>query len=198
MKRIGILLLLIVSLGACSSDEPAATNTTTSSESAAAAASTAPPTAEQARAMIEKSSEFSQHEFTFASVSMPASGAAMNANSRDLAKQLAAGGWLSIDPGSNDVMLTEKSRGDKRFILRENGLLDIVPLARKELGTVEAVRKNPDGTVTVDFNWKWLPNEVGQSFKTGAVHDRFAAPQNAKATLMWNGTEWVMLSVETR
>ncbi|HYH09873.1 MAG TPA: hypothetical protein VEK11_22685 [Thermoanaerobaculia bacterium] len=195
MKRAIAILLLLT---ACSSDEPAATNTTTASESAAAAASTAPPTADQARALIEKSGEFSQHEFTFASVSMPVSGAAMNEATRATARQLVDAGWLSLDPGTNDIMLTEKSRGDKRFILRENGLLDVVPLAKKEMGTVEAVRKNPDGTLTVDFNWKWLPNEVGQSFKTGAVHDRFAATQNAKANLMWNGTEWVMLSVETR
>jgi hypothetical protein len=194
MKRAIAILLF---LSACSSEEPAATNPTTA-ESTAAAASSTPPSAEQARAMIEKSGEFSQHEFTFASVSMPVSGAAMNEATRATAKQLVAAGWLALDPGTNDIMLTEKSRSDKRFILRENGLLDVVPLAKKEMGTVEAVRQNPDGTVTADFNWKWLPNEVGQSFKSGPVQERFAAPQKAKATLMWNGSEWVMLSVEAR
>lgn len=194
MKRAIAILLLLT---ACSSEEPASTNESTATESQAAGATAPPPSAEQARAMIEKSSEFSQHEFTFAAVSLPVSGAAMNEATRAKARQLADAGWLSFD-GANDIMLTEKSRRDKRFILRENGLLDVVPLAKKEMGTVEGVRANPDGTVSVDFNWKWVPNEVGQSFKTGPEHDRFAAPQKARAGLIWNGTEWVMLSVETR
>lgn len=193
MKRAIAILLLLT---ACGSKEPAATNESTAADSAAATAAK-PPTAEEARAMIEKSSEFSQHEFTFAAVSMPVAASASTQTSRTIANQLRDGGWLSFD-SMGDLMLTEKSRSDKRFILRENGLLDVVPLAKKEMGNVEGVRTNPDGSVSVDFTWKWVPNEVGQSFTTGPIHDRFAAPQNARASLMWNGTEWVMLSVEKR
>lgn len=185
MKRTIVALAL---LAACSSEKPTATS--------AAQPGATPPTAAQARAIIEKSGEFSQHEFTNAALSLPVAGSSMNAPTRDLAKQLAAAGWLAIDSG--DIMLSDKSRSDKRFILRENGLLDIVPLAKKELGDVTAVRTNPDGTINADFTWHWIPNEVGATFTAGPIHDRFAGTQEATANLMWNGTEWAMISVEAR
>jgi hypothetical protein len=190
MKR--TLIALALALAACSSEEPAPANT----ESAAKPASP-PPNAQQARAIIEKSGEFSQHEFTNASVSFPVAGSSMNEPTRALAKQLAAAGWLALD-GTGDIMLTEKSRSDKRFLLRENGLLDVVPLAKKEMGDVIAVRPNADGSVNADFTWRWLPNEVGTAFTAGPIHDRFAATQNATANLMWNGSEWTMIMVEAR
>jgi hypothetical protein len=88
-----------------------------------------------------------QHDFTNAAISMPVAGSSMNEPTREMARQLAAAGWLAID-GAGDIMLSDKSRSDKRFVLRENGLLDIVPLAKKELGDVTAVRANPDGPST--------------------------------------------------
>ena len=185
MKRTFIALAF---LAACSSEQP--TTTATAGQPAAT-----PPTTAQARAIIEKSGEFSQHEFTNAAVSMPIAGSSMNATTRETAKQLAAAGWLALDP-AGDLMLSDKSRSDKRFILRENGLLDIVPLARKELGEVTAVRTNPDASVNADFNWRWIPNEIGATFTTGPIYDRFAGTQKATANLMWNGTEWAMISVE--
>ena len=39
---------------------------------------------------------------------------------------------------NGDISLTDKSRSDKRFLMRPNGLLDIVPLAKKEMGDVTA------------------------------------------------------------
>jgi hypothetical protein len=194
MKRFVVLLALALLAGACSSDEPAATNTSTSTEEKPAAA---PPSAEKARAIIEKSGELAQHEFTNAAVSLPVAGSSMNEPTRNLARQLAAAGWIEFD-GAGDIMLTQKSRTDKRFLLRENGLLDVVPLAKKEMGNVTAVRVNPDGTVNADFTWRWIPNEVGAAFTSGPVHDRFNATQNATANLMWNGTEWTMITVEPR
>ena len=189
MKR---LLVALALLAACSSEEPAATNTAEQKPATAT-----PPTAQQARAIIEKSSEFGQYEFTNAAVSFPVAGSSMNEPTRDQAKQLAAAGWLAFD-GAGDIMLTDKSRSDKRFLLRENGLLDVVPLAKKEMGDVTTVRPNPDGSVNADFTWRWLPNEVGTAFTSGPVHDRFAATHNASANLMWNGTEWTMITVEAR
>jgi hypothetical protein len=190
MKR---TLLALALLAACTSEKP----TTTTSGSAADNAAIKPPSAQQAREIIEKSSELAQHEFTNAAVSFPVAGSSMNEPTRNQAKQLAAAGWLELD-GAGDIMLTDKSRSDKRFLLRENGLLDVVPLAKKEMGNVTAVRPNPDGTVNADFTWRWLPNEVGNAFTTGPVHDRFAAAHNATANLMWNGTEWTMITVESR
>jgi hypothetical protein len=184
MKR---TIAALVLLAACSSEK------STSTTSANQEPGSTPPTTAQARAIIEKSGEFSQYEFTNAAVSLQVSGAGTS----DVAKQLAAAGWLVMD-GSGEIMLSEKSRTDKRFILRENGLLDVVPLARKQLGDVTAVRVNPDGTVNADFHWTWIPNEIGSTFTTGPIHDRFAGTQNASANLMWNGTEWVMISVEKK
>lgn len=185
-------ILLALAFAACSSEEPAATNTTEQK-----AATNAPPSAQQARAIIEKSGELAQHEFTNAAVSLPVAGSSMNEPTRNLAKQLAAAGWIAFD-GAGDIMLSDKSRSDKRFLLRENGLLDVVPLAKKEMGDVTAVRSNPDGTVNADFTWRWVPNEVGAAFTSGPVHDRFNAMHNATANLMWNGTEWTMITVESR
>jgi hypothetical protein len=190
MKRTLVLAILAL-LAACSSEKPGATTTAAQSSGAT------PPTAAQARATIEKSSEFSQHEFTNAAISLQMAGASTNPATRETVRQLAAAGWLAIDP-AGEIMLGEKSRSDKRFIIRENGLMDIVPLAKKELGDVTAVRTNPDGTVNADFNWHWIPNDVGSVFTTGPLHDRFAGTQNATANLMWNGTEWAMISVEKK
>lgn len=189
MKR--TLTILALLLAACAGENPA----TSTSGSAPAAPATPPPSATEAKAIIEKSGAFSELEFTNAAYSLPVAAANLNDVTRDAAKQLAAAGWLDFD-GSSDIALNDKSGTDKRFLLRDNGILDIVPLARKEMGEVTAVRPNPDGSVNVDFTWKWIPNEVGQAFKSGMLHDRYAAPQDSSANLMWNGTEWVVISIE--
>ena len=94
-------------------------------------------------------------------------------------------------------MLTEKGRNDRRFLMRQNGILDVVPLAKKEFGQVLAVREA--GTdVAVDFTWRWVPNEVGTVFKSGPTHDRFAAPQQGTATLLHDGAKWTILKVERK
>lgn len=190
MKRTLAIALLL--LAACS-NEPAPPTTT-----AAEKPKTPPaPDAAQARALIESSAALSEHEFTNAAVSIPVSGAVMSEPVREQAKQLAAAGWIAFD-GAGDIMLNDKSRNDKRFLLRENGILDIVPLAKKQMGDVTTVRPNDDGTVSADFTWKWAPNEVGSALTSGIVHDRFAATQNATATLMWDGTSWTVLKVDAR
>ena len=190
MKR--ALAVLLVLLAACSGEKPA-TETVTAAEAKPAAPP--PPSAQQARELIATSPDFGEYEFTNAGYTLPTSGAAMNEPQRTAAKELAAAGWLTIEK-TGDVALSDKSRNDKRFLLRENGLLDIVPLAKKEMGDVTAVRQNPDGTVVADFTWKWVANEVGSAFKTGLVHDRFASPQDGKATLMWDGSGWMILKFE--
>ena len=189
-----LALLALALLAACSSESPEPITTQSAAQPKTAAA---PPNAQQARAIIEKSAELGQHEFTNAAVSLPVAGSSMNEPTRAIARQLAAAGWLEID-GAGDIMLTDKSRGDKRFLLRENGLLDIVPLAKKEMGNVTAVRANPDGSVNADFSWRWVPNEIGSVFTTGPLHDRFTKTNEASANLMWNGSEWMMIQVESR
>lgn len=185
MRRFLPLLLLL----ACSAEQPATTATTT----AAAPKAATPPTALEARELIASSAELSEHQFTNAGWTAPTNPALMSAPVREEARDLAAAGWISLE---GEIGLTAKSRGDKRFVLRPNGLLDVVPLAKKEMGNVTAMRNNADGTIAAEFDWKWIPNEVGSSFKSGPVHDRFAAPQKSTATLMWDGTSWMILKIE--
>ncbi|MGZ5432023.1 MAG: hypothetical protein ACXWH7_03790 [Thermoanaerobaculia bacterium] len=189
MKRIFIVTLLLLAACGGSDEKPIADQTT-----AAAPAPPPPPTAQRARELIANSAELGDYEFTNAGFTTPTSGATMSEPVRQSVKELAAAGWLKLDP-TGDIALTEKSRNDKRFLLRANGLLDIVPLAKKEMGDVTGVSANHDGTVAVDFTWRWIANEVGAAFKTGLVHDRFAAPQDGRATLMWDGTSWSVLSI---
>jgi hypothetical protein len=192
MKR--TLAVALVLLAACggSDEKPIADQTATT---ATAPATPPPPSPQQARDLIANSAELGEYEFTNASFTTPTSGATMSEPVRQSVKELAAAGWLAVDP-KGDVALTEKSRNDKRFLLRTNGLLDIVPLAKKEMGDVTAVRANPDKSVTVDFTWRWIANEVGAAFKTGLVHDRYAAPQDGHASLMWDGTNWIILKID--
>lgn len=189
MRRLLAALLL---LAACS-NEPAPPTTTAVEQPKAPPA----PTAAEARELIANSPAFSEYEFTNAAVSIPVSGAAMSEPARQTAKQLAAAGWIDFD-GAGDIMLNAKSRNDKRFLLRPNGILDVVPLARKEMGNVSAVRTLGDGQPVAEFSWRWIPNEVGAALSSGMEYDRFAAQQEARATFVWDGTSWSVLSVEAR
>ena len=185
MKRLFAIALLIV---ACSREQP---TTTTVAETMPKAPP--PPSAEDARKVIQASMEFGEFEFTDAAYSLPVSGAMMNDPARAAARDLAKAGWVSLD-GAGDVMLNDKSRADKRFLLRANGILDIVPLAKKEMGTVEAVRANPDGTVSADFTWRWIANDVATSF----LREKYEGTRNATATLSHDGTEWRVNKIEAR
>jgi hypothetical protein len=181
-------LLLLVFLAACGTPEPKKA----AAPPPAPKPAIAPPSAEAAQQLLAASPEFSDYQFTNASVTVPLN-APMPAYMEDDAKQLAAAGWLRKSGGGFE--LTEKAKGDKRFLVRPNGYADVVPLAKKELTGVTAVRPNPDGTVDAAFNWKWLPNEVGAAFTRGPVHDRYAAPQKATAKLMWDGSTWTVLRI---
>lgn len=187
MRRAIVVLAL---LAACSSEQK------TAETPSAKAAVPEPPPAADLRERLATAPELAEFEFTNASITMPTDGALMNEATRAAAKELERDGWLASDPGDGDVWLTEKSRGDRRFLLRENGMLDIVPLAKKQMGEVTAVQKNADGTFTADFTWTWAPNEVGASLRSGWVHDRLAGDQTGRATFLWDGTSWVILKIE--
>ena len=187
-----LTLLLLASLAACS---PAAEQP--SPESAAAESKPlAPPTVEEAAAIIRDSQEFSDYHFTFSSISLPLEKGQMNEPARKNAEELAAAGWLEFEP-SGALTVPPKALETRRFVVRPNGFLDIVPLARKEFVGVTAVTPLPDGNVSAEFDWKWLPNETGQALVTGLTKERFDRPQKAKATLMpMKSGGWGVLIIE--
>ena len=193
MRQVLIALLAaVVIIAACAPEQAVTDSSTTIVKQERPAA----PTAEEARTLLANAPEFGEYEFTSAGWTAPVSGVAMSEPVRAEAKQLAAAGWIALE-NTGDIALSDKSRNDKRFLMRENGLLDVVPLAKKEIGNVLAVRDR-DGTVTVDFDWRWVPNEVGAAFKTGTTADRFAGPQQATAELIHDGTKWTVLQIKKR
>ncbi|HJQ40098.1 MAG TPA: hypothetical protein VKB93_23375 [Thermoanaerobaculia bacterium] len=186
MRRLlfGITMLLV----ACAQEQPATTTTTQTT-----APQMQPPSVDDARKIIQSSMEFGEFQFTDAAYSLPVSHSTMNDPQKAAARDLQTAGWIALD-GAGDVMLSDKARTDKRFLLRSNGILDIVPLAKKEMGEVQAVRANPDGTAAADFTWHWLPNEVGGAF----LRNQFEGTRNATATLLVENGEWKVLTIAAR
>lgn len=115
----------------------------------------------------------------------------MTAEVRTVSKALAKNGWIGVD-GDGNVILTGKAKADKRFLLRQNGFIDIVPMAKKEFVGVSALHVNPEGQPLVDFRWKWVPNEIG------ALTDRYTGEQLAIATLLWDGSQWSVLRINPK
>jgi hypothetical protein len=189
MKRFASLLVTLLVL-ACGGESPQPATT-----SSAPPAAPPPPTADQARTLIAAAPEFGDFEFTNAAFTLPLQRSAMNEPQRAAAKDLTKAGWIALD--GDTLKLTAKSEHDRRFLLRPNGTLDIVPLAKKELVGVTSVAAGSEGPV-VTFTWKWLPNEIGTAFQSGPVAERFAGTQTAKATLLWDASAgaWVVLRIE--
>lgn len=186
-------LALIALLIACSPETQQPTSETATTETRA---QPSPPSADEARAIIEASAELGDFEFTNASFTLPLQRQAMNDAAAAAAKDLTKAGWIAFD-GAGNLILPEKAKTDKRFLIRPNGFLDIVPLAKKELGGVTAVRPDPEGAAA-DFSWKWIPNDVGRVFRSGPLHDRFAAEHFATATLIHDGSSWTILRIRPR
>jgi hypothetical protein len=181
MKRL-LLVLLAASLvfvsckekgGASGTPEPSATKEQQPAQHPAI-------TAAQAKDLLAGAPEFGDYQFTNAAVTIPLKRSAMRADQAAIANQLAGGGWIRFD--GDEV----KAKEDKRLLVRPNGTLDVVPLAKKELVSVDNVLGDK-----VDFTWRWIPNEVGALLK-----DRFAGDQKARATLLWDGTNWTVLRIE--
>lgn len=191
-----LTILPLLFLAACS-PESAAPPQATETASSSAPAAVALPTKEDAVAVIRDSAEFGDFQFTFSSFSLPVQRSMMNAPALAGAQELKDAGWIAFD-GSGDAVLTAKSKDDKRFLVRPNGFIDIVPLAKKEFGEVASVERTPDGNAAVDFSWRWIPNEVGSSFKSGLIKERFSTDHKARATLMQDGGKWTVLLIEPK
>ena len=175
------LVLLLLS---CGGEAPPPATTTTAPPPAPP-----PPTVEQAATILSTAPELSDYQFTRAAYSLPTNRAMMNAPARDAAASLRKAGWIAFT--GDEVVLTEKARGDKRFIVRPNDVIDIVPLAKKEFVRVSSVRSDSDGAPLVEFEWKWVPNEIGHLFES-----RYTGAQYATAKLMWDGSSWSVLRIE--
>lgn len=182
MKRALPILLL---LAACSRETPPPAE-------APKAQLPAPPTAAAAKELIANSAELGDFEFTNAGYSLPMDRKALNEPQRATVGDLVKAGWLKFD--GDTLALTKKSEGDKRFLVRPNGTLDIVPLAKKEMGEVSSVESGSEGPVAT-FQWTWVPNEVGASIVSSPVAERLQGTQSGKATLLWDGSGWTVLRI---
>ncbi|HEX9982413.1 MAG TPA: hypothetical protein VGF69_04040 [Thermoanaerobaculia bacterium] len=188
MKRIAALLLILTA--ACGGETPQQTATTTATQpTTTQPAAPPPPTIAEAQTLLASAPEFGEYEFTNAAFSLPMTRAAMTPDARKAADALKKAGWLSFDSDGN-VLLSDKARNDRRFVVRQNGFTDIVPLAKKELVAVESSGPDPEGA-RVTFTWKWIPNELGEL----VAKERFAQPQRATATLIPSGTGWAVLRI---
>ncbi len=185
MKRLLIALLFV----ACTAEKPAAP------PAAAEKNALAPPTLVEAKQIIESSGDFSEFEFTNSAFTLPLKRSMMlNDPTHDAARDLQKAGWIDI---AGDDVLLRKAATDKRFVTRPNGYIDIVPLAKKEMGDVTAVRPTSEG-IDADFDWKWIPNEIGSLFKSGPLYERYATPKKATATLYDDGGKWKILRIRPR
>jgi len=186
--RIAAILLLTLA-GGCGGHEPAST----SKVAVPPPRLLAPPTLPEAQTIVASSPEFSDYEFTNAAFTLAMTGSAMSVEQRAAARDLAAAGWLRRNGDAFE--LTQKSRSDRRWLVRPNGTTDLVPLASKEVVEATAMQTGADGNPQVAFTWRWIPNEIGSAFVSGPVHERFSIPHGARATLLRDGANWSVLRI---
>lgn len=184
MKRAIAVLALAVACGKGEVPKPAEP----------AAKAPPPPAAAEAKRLIASSPEWSEFDFTNAAYTLPMKRSQMNGPARAAATDLANAGWIRL--AGDDVVLTGKAKSDKRFLVRPNGYVDIVPLGKKDLVDVTSVTANPDGTAAAHLTWRWIANDVGAAFRSGLVFDRMTATHRARATLLHDGSAWTVLKIE--
>jgi hypothetical protein len=187
--RITLSLAVLIAIGCGGAERP---QEATAPPAARQPATPPPPALAEAQTLIANSAEFSEYEFTNAAYTLPMQQSAMHEPARAVAADLRKAGWIAVD-GSGTVVLTPKAKGDKRFLVRQNGVMDIVPLARKEVIAADAVTRDEAGAPVVDFRWRWVPNEIGELFG-----DRYSGEQQARATLLWDGSQWSILRIRPR
>lgn len=182
-------LLLLLSLAGCTSGENEAVAPAETPQPSAVAEA---PSLDEAKTLIAGSAAFGDYQFsTGSSFSLPVEESMMNAPAKAGAKDLEKAGWIRMRNGRVELA---KGEGDKRFLVREGGFIDIVPLAKKELLEVQDVRAEGD-KVMVDFTWRWIANEVGESFTEGLVKERFDSTHAATAELRDYGSGWEVFMI---
>jgi hypothetical protein len=153
------------------------------------------PSPDGAEALIANSPVFSDFQFTLAAYSLPLQREMMNEPARQAAAELRDAKWISLDGGGN-VILSEKAQRDQRWLVRPNGFVDIVPIARKEIIEVTDVRSGPENKAFAEFTWRWIPNEIGDAFRSGRVRQRFDSPHRATAELRHGSDGWRVFFIE--
>ena len=83
--------------------------------------------AAQWRAIVAESGAFGEFEFDQAAVSVPVTLDPARLEAMAVAIDLQREGWIEID--EQKVTFTGKAKNDKRFLMRQNGFFDVVPLA---------------------------------------------------------------------
>jgi hypothetical protein len=186
MRVAASLLVIVLATGCGSPEKPAAS-------APPAAKRVALPSADQAREVIASSADFGDLQFTSVLVSLPLSRARMREDQRAIAEQLRHAGWIAY---SGDRIILAKAKDDKRFVVRPNGYVDVGPLAKKELLSVDTVRAAPDGRADADITWRWVPTEVGGALIEPPLRDQLRATHRAHVTLIFDGTAWTVLRIE--
>jgi hypothetical protein len=180
MKRTTSVLLaiaMITLLASCGGGETASTDSSEPEKTLVEA-----PPMDVAAATVSNAPEFSEYKFTRAAYSLPMQASMLKGAALEAAEDLEKAEWVFLDPAGN-LILTTKAESDKRFIPRDNGSLDIVPLARKEFVGVDGLGRDDEGDVTIDFTWRWVPNEIATAFTRGGIATRFEGDQKARATI---------------
>ncbi|HUF17269.1 MAG TPA: hypothetical protein VMS12_04400 [Thermoanaerobaculia bacterium] len=186
-----LCLILIASCGPAE-EEP---STMTAAQETATAAPAVPPDSGEAKKLIADSAAFSDYQFTNASYSLPLKRSRFNEVTRKGAEELRAAGWIRFE--GDDVVLEPKAETDRRWLVRPNGFVDIVPIAKKELTEVSSIVPQADGNLKANLCWQWIPNEIGSAFKSGLVRERIDAMHCAIADLQpAEDAGWEVLLVE--
>lgn len=203
---LSLSLVLFATSCAKSKTENSATATTnvasagsSSEASATDTSTTAPrrprlpdPSMDEAKALIESSPTFGTYQFSKDAVSIPLQKSLLTDANREATEDLVKAGWLRFH--RDEILLTPKAKKDKRFLVRDNGFVDVVPLAKKELVSVDAIGHDQEGSPTVEFTWHWIPNDIAKAFH-GKLATRFSSTYHARATLLEMNGKWDILTI---
>ncbi|HXI11800.1 MAG TPA: hypothetical protein VNM92_04055 [Thermoanaerobaculia bacterium] len=145
--------------------------------------------------IVGESPEWSDYQSPSSAWSFATDVKAMNPQVRANAEDLAKAGWIVI--GKERVTLSEKSRSDPRFLARTNGFIDVVPIATKEVVSVDSIKMEGD-RVFCNLTWSWRANEVGSAFASEPLHARLTALQYAAVELRASKGQWSVWEISAR